>query len=222
MIQKGLDSQLVYYWFEGRGRQLTSDFAAKFHTVADSLTRGRTDGGLVRVITPIGDGRRGRGRRPAAALPRRQRRPPAPLHPGMSRPPHGRPTARPAPADPVVSILVISYNTRAMTLDCLASVVAETTVPYELIVLDNASPDGSAAAIAAAFPEHPADREPRRTSASPGATTSPPREARGEYILLLNPDTLVLDRAIDRLVAFAERTPEAGIWGGRTLNGDGA
>ena len=70
------------------------------------------------------------------------------------------------------------------------------------------------------LPRHPADRERRRTSASPGATTSPPREARGEYLLLLNPDTLVLDRAIDRLVAFAERTPEAGIWGGRTLNGD--
>ena len=58
------------------------------------------------------------------------------------------------PTGRLVSILVISYNTRAMTLDCLASVVAETTVPHELIVLDNASPDGSAAAIAAAFPEH--------------------------------------------------------------------
>ncbi len=54
MIQKGLDRQLVYYWFEGRGRQLTGDFAAKFYTMADSVTRGRTDGGLVRLITPIG------------------------------------------------------------------------------------------------------------------------------------------------------------------------
>jgi exosortase D (VPLPA-CTERM-specific) len=54
IIQKGLDKQLVYYWFEGRGRQMTNDFAAKFYSVADSLSRGRTDGGLVRVITPIG------------------------------------------------------------------------------------------------------------------------------------------------------------------------
>jgi exosortase D (VPLPA-CTERM-specific) len=53
VIQKGLDRQLVYYWFEGRGRRLTNDFAVKFHTLADSLTRGRTDGGLVRLITPI-------------------------------------------------------------------------------------------------------------------------------------------------------------------------
>ena len=55
IIQKGTEKQLVYYWFEGRGRQMTNDFAAKFYTVADSLTRGRTDGGLVRVITPIGE-----------------------------------------------------------------------------------------------------------------------------------------------------------------------
>jgi hypothetical protein len=57
-----------------------------------------------------------------------------------------------APAfEPLLSILVISYNTREMTLACLRSVVAETTVPYELIVLDNASKDGSAAAIASEF-----------------------------------------------------------------------
>ena len=56
MIQKGLEKQLVYYWFEGRGRHLTNDFAAKFYTVADSMARGRTDGGLVRVITPVGAG----------------------------------------------------------------------------------------------------------------------------------------------------------------------
>lgn len=54
VIQKGLDRQLVYYWFEGRGRRLTGDFEAKLLTLADSLTAGRTDGGLVRLITPIG------------------------------------------------------------------------------------------------------------------------------------------------------------------------
>jgi exosortase D (VPLPA-CTERM-specific) len=54
VIQQGLNKQLVYYWFENRGRRLTNDFVAKFYTVADSMTRGRTDGALVRVITPIG------------------------------------------------------------------------------------------------------------------------------------------------------------------------
>jgi len=120
---------------------------------------------------------------------------------------------------PNVSILVISYDTRAMTLDCLASVVAETRVPHELIVLDNASPDGSAAAIAAAFPGIRLIASPENLGFARGNNVAA-REARGEYVLLLNPDTLVLDRAVDRIVAFAGRTPQAGIWGGRTLHGD--
>lgn len=122
-------------------------------------------------------------------------------------------------ADPIVSVLVISYNTRAMTIDCIASVLAETTVPYELIVLDNASPDGSAAAIAQAFPDLRLIASGTNHGFAVGNNVAA-EAARGKYILLLNPDTLVLDHAIDKLTAFAERTPEALIWGGRTLNGD--
>ena len=55
VIQKGLERQLVYYWFQGRGRQFTGDFVARFANMADSVTLGRTDGGLVRAITPIGE-----------------------------------------------------------------------------------------------------------------------------------------------------------------------
>jgi GT2 family glycosyltransferase len=130
------------------------------------------------------------------------------------------PEEKDAATAPLVSILVVSYNTRDMTLDCLRSVVAETRAPYELLVLDNASHDGSAAAIAEAFPQ-------ARLVASPtnhgfaGGNNLLAQEARGEYILLLNPDTVVLDGAIDRLLAFAGARPEAGIWGGRTVFADG-
>jgi len=54
VIQRGLERQLVYYWFEQRGRRVTSDYAAKATTILDSVTRGRSDGALVRLITPIG------------------------------------------------------------------------------------------------------------------------------------------------------------------------
>ena len=54
VIQKGLSKQLVYYWFDQRGRRMTNDFAAKATVVYDSLTRGRTDGAMVRFTTPIG------------------------------------------------------------------------------------------------------------------------------------------------------------------------
>jgi exosortase D (VPLPA-CTERM-specific) len=53
IIQKGTDRQLVYYWFEERGRSMTSDYGAKLYTLWDAVERGRTDGALVRLVTPI-------------------------------------------------------------------------------------------------------------------------------------------------------------------------
>lgn len=122
-------------------------------------------------------------------------------------------------SDPTVSILVVSYNTREMTLECLRSVVAETTVPYELLVMDNASHDGSAEAIAAEFPDIRlfAETDNHGFSKSNNLLAG---YAKGEYLLLLNPDTVVLDHAIDTLVAFGQANRDAKIWGGRTLFGD--
>ncbi len=53
IIQKGLHRQLVYYWFDTRGRRLTGDYETKAYTIYDSITRGRNDGALVRVVTAI-------------------------------------------------------------------------------------------------------------------------------------------------------------------------
>lgn len=122
---------------------------------------------------------------------------------------------------PLVSIIIISYNTRQMTLDCIRSVIEETTVPYELIVMDNASDDGSAEAIAQAFPDiHLMAEDVNHGFAK--ANNLAAVHARGDYVLLLNPDTLVLDGAIDKLMDFAAAHPEAGIWGGRHLNAERA
>jgi exosortase D (VPLPA-CTERM-specific) len=53
VIQKGLNKQMVYYWFEQRGRRMTNDFLAKLVVVYDSWMRGRRDGALIRFVTPI-------------------------------------------------------------------------------------------------------------------------------------------------------------------------
>lgn len=53
VIQKGLHRQLAYYWFDTRGRRLTGDYESKVYTIYDSIVRGRADGALVRVVTPI-------------------------------------------------------------------------------------------------------------------------------------------------------------------------
>ncbi len=54
VIQKGLSKQLVYYWFEQRGKRMTNDYLAKASVVYDSLTMGRADGAMVRFVTEIG------------------------------------------------------------------------------------------------------------------------------------------------------------------------
>ena len=55
VIQKGLSKQLVYYWFEQRGKRMVNDFRAKLSVVYDGLTIGRTDGALIRYVTPIAE-----------------------------------------------------------------------------------------------------------------------------------------------------------------------
>ncbi len=122
---------------------------------------------------------------------------------------------------PVLSIIIISYNTRDMTLACLASVYAETTQPFEVIVVDNASSDGSAAAIARDFPQARLIAETTNHGFAPAHDIALPH-CQGDWLLLLNPDTVVLDGALDKLMDFARRRPDAGIWGGRTVFADGS
>jgi exosortase D (VPLPA-CTERM-specific) len=56
VIQQGAERQLVYYWFQERGRDITNEYLVKWYLFADSLTRNRSDGALVRIITPLKDG----------------------------------------------------------------------------------------------------------------------------------------------------------------------
>ncbi|MCF8466237.1 MAG: glycosyltransferase family 2 protein [Sneathiella sp.] len=121
---------------------------------------------------------------------------------------------------PEVSIIVISYNTRELTLECIRSVFDQTkNVSFELIVLDNASSDGSAEAIAEEFPDIHLIASKENVGFANGNNLAI-GQAKGDFILLLNPDTVVLDHAIDNIVEFAKANPEAGVWGGRTLFGD--
>ena len=122
---------------------------------------------------------------------------------------------------PDISIVIISYNTRQMTLDCIASVYDQTVTPFEIIVVDNASSDGSAEAIARAYPDITVIAETENHGFGPAHEIAE-RHASAPWLLLLNPDTVVLNGAIDTLLTFAQRTPAAGIWGGRTLFGDGS
>jgi GT2 family glycosyltransferase len=87
-------------------------------------------------------------------------------------------------------------------------------------VLDNASADGSAHAIKQVFGEQLYLIESTINQGFARGNNAAAQLAKGEYLLLLNPDTVVLDGAIDKLMDFAGTTPGAGIWGGRTLSGN--
>lgn len=123
---------------------------------------------------------------------------------------------------PTLSILIVNWNTRDLTLDCLRSLAAaRLSVPHEIILVDNASADGSADAVAAAFPAVTLIRNAENVGFA-RANNQAFEASRGELILLLNSDTLVAPGQIEKLAAFLETHPKAGVVGPKLLNPDGS
>ena len=124
-------------------------------------------------------------------------------------------------AQPVdVSIVIVSYNTRDLTLACLESLERHPSrASAEIIVLDNASSDGSADAIGRQFPRVRLMRLGENLGFAAGNNVAA-REAIGDYLLLLNPDTEIRDGTIDAALAFARQRGPC-LVGGRTLFADG-
>lgn len=119
---------------------------------------------------------------------------------------------------PALSIIVVTWNTREITRNCLASLRQHVPWPerYEVIVVDNASADGTAEMIRSEFPHavllvNPTNRGFGR------ANNQAMRVARGRHFLLLNSDTVVFDDSIPRLVDFLEEDARTGIVGCRLV-----
>jgi GT2 family glycosyltransferase len=114
---------------------------------------------------------------------------------------------------PDLSIIIVGWNTRDLLRDCLASIDAGTgALDVEVIVVDNASHDGTTAMVAAEFPHVVliANEDNRGFAA---ANNQGLRVARGRYVLLLNPDTVVLDDVLPRALEWADTHPDAGVIG---------
>ncbi len=121
---------------------------------------------------------------------------------------------------PLLSLIIVSFNSGDLTLGAITSVIEQLGDNGEIIVVDNASTDDSAAQIAEYFPQVTL-LALRHNIGFGRANNLAAERARGRYLLLLNPDTLVQPGAIAAVLDFAHRRPEARIWGGRTLSGDG-
>jgi len=108
---------------------------------------------------------------------------------------------------PCVGVVVVSYNVRGFLLKCLQS-LAKDIAPFrhEVVVVDNASCDGSAASVRAAFPNAMVVDTGRNVGFA-AANNVGIRRLAGDYILLLNPDTLVLLAPCRRWCALSNWTP---------------
>jgi GT2 family glycosyltransferase len=123
---------------------------------------------------------------------------------------------------PVVSVVVISYNTRQMTLDCLRTLYADLAdLPAEVFVVDNASSDGSVAAVAEAFPNVRVIANPNNVGFG-AANNQAMRVARGEFIMLLNSDAFPKPGTTRTLVDYLRSHPKVGVVGPKLLNADGS
>lgn len=123
---------------------------------------------------------------------------------------------------PVLSVVVLSWNTKDLTLACLRALFAETPAhAREVIVVDNGSSDGSADAIAAQFPQvrllRNADNRLYAAANNQGVAV-----ASGEYVCTLNSDTEVRPGALDQLVDFLREHADYGAAAPKLLDPDGS
>ncbi len=120
-----------------------------------------------------------------------------------------------------VSVVIVSWNVKNLLRNCLISLYRETErLSLEVFVVDNASSDGSADMIRKEFPRVKLLENKENVGFS-GANNQAMRISQGRYILLLNPDTVILDGAIETLYSFIEQNQNVVAVGPMLLNSDG-
>ncbi|MDQ1301443.1 MAG: N-acetylglucosaminyl-diphospho-decaprenol L-rhamnosyltransferase, partial [Chloroflexota bacterium] len=164
---------------------------------------------------------------------------------GIGRPPNARiltmsqhpPDLSQAQSTPDLSVVIVSWNVRDLLRECLRSIVRSqesgvrgqesgTLIPdpwpltTEIIVVDNASADGSAAMVAAEFPTVRLISSPTNRGFT-GGNNLGLEAARGRYVFFLNPDTVASRAALVTLVDYLETHADVGVVGPQLRYGDG-
>jgi GT2 family glycosyltransferase len=119
-----------------------------------------------------------------------------------------------------VSIVIVSWNTRDILRGCLESIFEQNKeVSIEVFVVDNHSHDRSADMVRTDFPCVKVIANERNRGFA-AANNQGIRLSTGRYILLLNPDTIILDDAISRCVRYADQHPDVGVVGCQVLEAE--
>jgi GT2 family glycosyltransferase len=121
-----------------------------------------------------------------------------------------------------LSIIILCWNDLKVIGDCLKSIYATThSIEFEVIVPDNGSTDGSLEFIRKNYPQARIIENGKNLRFAK-ANNIGIRESQGEYVLILNPDTIIHEGTLDKIVSFANEHPEAGAFGCRVLYADGS
>lgn len=111
---------------------------------------------------------------------------------------------------PIASVIIVNYNGRHHLEKCIPSLRGEGGSDPEIILVDNASTDGSAAYVERAFPEVRVVRSEANLGFGQGSDVGA-RQARGRYLAFLNPDTVVEPGWLEALIVALEADPQAGL-----------
>ena len=120
-----------------------------------------------------------------------------------------------------LSIIIVNYNVKEFLQNLIYSIYkAGGKINYEIIIVDNASDDGSVEFLREKFPDIKLIINEKNLGFSK-ANNICLSIAKGKYILLLNPDTIVQEDTFEKMIKFFEQTPDAGMAGCKILNPDG-
>ncbi len=117
-----------------------------------------------------------------------------------------------------LAVIILNYNTRDLLSDCLRSLQSQRDLHFKVCVVDNASQDGSADAVARHFPEVTLIRSLSNDGYAAGNNLGLqhfgfPHRPRARYAMLLNPDTIVPPGALAKMTRFADAHPDVGVVG---------
>jgi N-acetylglucosaminyl-diphospho-decaprenol L-rhamnosyltransferase len=119
-----------------------------------------------------------------------------------------------------LSVICVNWNSADYLRDCIDSIYENTVgVSFEIVVVDNASPEGRLETLQARFPDISITRSERNLGFA-GANNVGFQQSSGDYVLFLNPDTKLLGPAITTMLGFMKGHPSVGIVGGKLLNSD--
>lgn len=119
-----------------------------------------------------------------------------------------------------VSVIILAWNSARKIEACLASLPAGLTVSHEVIVVDNGSRDRTVAVLRNRYPQVRIIANRKNRGVAP-ARNQGIRYAQGEYILILDDDTIVHPGALDRLVQLLDARPEVGLCGPKLVDAEG-